>query len=344
MKLGIIGRPSSGKKTLFEAFTGLSVQASQKQDDLLGTVKVPDDRIDHLSQIYQPKKTIYAQVEYHLPAQVHGQKDAQKSETVWAGMRNCDALIHVVRNFKMYGMDAPTPENDYIKMNEDMILADFMVVEKRLERMKKERGQKSVSNNELDLLKQCLELLENNQPIRRNPDLINAPELKGFAFLTAKPTLVLFNNEDDDDSLPELSEIFENETTMFIRGKLEQELSQMNEQEAAEFLEEFEISASAMNRIIAASYELMGLISFFTVGEDEVRAWTIPINTAADNAAGAIHTDFKKGFIRAEVLAYKDFIDANSTYAEARKNGTVRLEGKTYTVCDADIVHFRFNV
>jgi len=344
MKLGIIGLPGSGKKTLFEAFTGLSIQAAQKQEDLLGTVKVPDERIDHLSQIYKPKKTIFAQVEYNLPAQIHGQKDAQKSETVWAGMRNCDAIIHVIRNFKMYGMDAPEPEKDYIQMNEDMILADFMVVEKRIERMKKERGQKNISQIEMDLLKQCLELLEKNQPIRNNPDLTKAPELKGYAFLTAKPTLVLFNNEDDDDCLPKLSEAFKDEKTMFIRGKLEQELSQMSPQEAAEFLEEFEISASAMNRIITASYELMGLISFFTVGEDEVRAWTIPINTPADDAAGAIHTDFKKGFIRAEVLAYKDFIDANNSYAEARKNGTVRLEGKTYTVCDADIIHFRFNV
>ncbi|MBF0449934.1 MAG: redox-regulated ATPase YchF [Candidatus Magnetomorum sp.] len=344
MKLGIIGLASSGKKTLFEAFTGLSVQTSQKQEALLGTVKVPDARIDHLSQIYQPKKTIYAQVEYHLPAQVHGQKDTQKSESLWAGMRNCDALIHVVRNFKMYGMDAPTPETDFIKLNEDMILSDFMVVEKRIERINKERGRKGFSSIEVDLLNQCLELLEKNQPIRQNPDLVNAPELKGYAFLTAKPTLILLNNEDDDDGLPEGSDLFQKETILPIRGKLEQELSQMNEQEAAEFLEEFDISASAMSRIIAASYDLMGLISFFTVGEDEVRAWTIPKNTPADDAAGAIHTDFKKGFIRAEVLAYDDFIDANNNYAEARKKGTVRLEGKTYTVCDADIIHFRFNV
>jgi hypothetical protein len=344
MKLGIIGHPGSGKKTLFEAFTGMSIEAAQKQEDLVGTITVPDERIDHLSNIYQPKKTIYAQVAYYLPAHLAGQKESQKSESVWAGLRNCDALIHVVRNFKMYGMDEPSPEQDYLKLSEDMILADYLVVEKRIERIQKERNKKNVGNNELNLLKQCLELLEKNQPIRFNQELALAPELKGFAFLTALPTLILFNNADEDNTLPELPDCLINETVLPIRGKLEQELSQMTEQEVAEFLEEFEISDSAMTRIITASYELMGLISFFTVGEDEVRAWTIPKNTQADDAAGAIHTDFKKGFIRAEVLSYADFIDAKSKYADARKNGTVRLEGKNYIVKDADIIHFRFNV
>jgi len=344
MKLGIIGLTGSGKKTLFEAFTGLSIQSTQKQEALVGTVKVPDERIDHLSKIYNPKKTIYAQVEYHLPIMGHGHNDGQKSENVWANLRNCDALIHVVRNFKMYGMDDPDIHADFIKMNEDMILADFMVVEKRIERINKERGRKNASTVELDLLNQCLELLEKNEPIRQRSDLANAPELRGYAFLTAKPMLVLLNNDDDDDCLPKLPDIFQKEMVLPIRGKLEQELSQMNEQEAAEFLEEFEISESAMSRIITASYDLMGLISFFTVGDDEVRAWTIPKNSPADDAAGAIHTDFKKGFIRAEVLAYTDFLDANNNYADARKKGTVRLEGKTYTVKDADIIHFRFNV
>jgi hypothetical protein len=344
MKIGIIGHPGSGKKTLFEAFTGMSIEASQKQEDLVGTVTVPDKRIDHLSQIYNPKKTIYAQVTYYLPAHVGNQKDTQKSESMWSGLRNCDAIIHVVRNFKMYGMDDPSPEKDYRKLSEDMILADYLVVEKRIERINKERNKKNVGSNELDLLKQCLELLEKNQPIRSNHELALAPELKGFAFITARPMLVLFNNADEDNALPDLPDCLKSETVLPIRGKLEQELSQMSAQEAAEFLDEFEISASAMTRIITASYELMGLISFFTVGDDEVRAWTIPANSPADDAAGAIHTDFKKGFIRAEVLSYADFIDANSKYADARKNGTVRLEGKSYIVKDGDIIHFRFNV
>jgi hypothetical protein len=344
MKLGIIGHAGSGKKTLFEAFTGMTIAASQKQEDLVGTITVPDERIDHLSQIYQPKKTIYAQVAYYLPAYIGGQKEVQKTESMWSGLRNCDALIHVIRNFKMYGMDDPSPEKDFLKLSEDMILADYLVVEKRIERINKERNKKNVGSNELDLLKQCQTLLENNQPIRYNQELALAPELKGFAFVTARPTLILFNNADEDNALPDLPDCLKNETVLHIRGKLEQELSQMTAQEAVEFLEEFEISASAMTRIITASYELMGLISFFTVGEDEVRAWTIPKNSQADDAAGAIHTDFKKGFIRAEVLAYADFIDANSKYAEARKKGTVRLEGKNYIVNDGDIIHFRFNV
>jgi hypothetical protein len=344
MKLGIIGLAGSGKKTLFETFTGMSIEASQKQEDLVGTITVPDQRIDHLSQIYQPKKTIYAQVAYYLPAHMGGQKETQKSESIWSGLRNCDALIHVVRNFKMYGMDDPAPEKDFLKLSEDMVLADYLVVEKRIERINKERNKKNVGSNELDLLKQCQALLDKNQPIRSNQELALAPELKGFAFVTSRPMLILFNNADEDTALPDLPDSLNNETVLPIRGKLEQELSQMTAQEATEFLEEFEISASAMTRIITASYELMGLISFFTVGEDEVRAWTIPENSPADDAAGAIHTDFKKGFIRAEVLSYADFIDANSKYAEARKKGTVRLEGKHYIVKDGDIIHFRFNV
>jgi ribosome-binding ATPase YchF (GTP1/OBG family) len=155
--------------------------------------------------------------------------------------------------------------------------------------------------------------------------------------------LVLFNNEDEDESLPEVGQLTQTESCIVIRAKLEQELAQMSEAEAEEFLMEFNITASAMDRVIHKSYDLLGLISFFTVGEDEVRAWTVKKGTDAVNAAGVIHSDIQKGFIRAEVLSYDDLMAAG-TYAEARKKGTVRLEGKTYQVQDGDIVHFRFNV
>jgi hypothetical protein len=167
--------------------------------------------------------------------------------------------------------------------------------------------------------------------------------LRGFAFLSAKPMLVLFNNEDEDDAAPEAAGIAGTETCAVIKGRLEQELAQMDPDEAAAFLEEFNIAASAMDRIIERSYRLLGLISFFTVGEDEVRAWTIKEKTPAVEAAGAIHTDMQKGFIRAEVLAYDDLMDAG-TFKDARSRGTVRLEGKTYEVKDGDIITFRFNV
>ena len=161
--------------------------------------------------------------------------------------------------------------------------------------------------------------------------------------MSAKPVLVLFNNMDDDDALPDIPALTSKETCMVIKAKLEQELIQMSDEEAKEFLSEFNITASAMDRVIQQSYALLGLISFFTVGEDEVRAWTIQKGTSALDAAEVIHSDIKKGFIRAEVLSYTDLIDAG-TQAEARKRGTFRLEGKTYEVKDGDIINFRFNV
>jgi ribosome-binding ATPase len=167
--------------------------------------------------------------------------------------------------------------------------------------------------------------------------------LRGFAFLSAKPMLVLFNNEDDKEEIPDIKGLTDKEDCMVIRAKLEQELAQMSKEEAEEFLSEFGIAASAKDRVISKSYELMGLISFFTVGDDEVRAWTIKKATQAIDAAEVIHTDLKKGFIRAEVVSYNDFMAAGSM-AEARKHGTVRLEGKTYVVSDGDIINVRFNV
>ena len=176
--------------------------------------------------------------------------------------------------------------------------------------------------------------------MRDDKEIATAHVLRGYAFLSAKPMLVLANNEEDDDSKPDW---LSDENGMVVRGKLEQELAQMEAGEAAAFLEDFGITTSAMDRVIARSYELLGLISFFTVGEDEVRAWTIRRNTPAQEAAGAIHSDIQKGFIRAEVLAYEDLMAAGN-YAAARKLGTVRLEGKTYDVQDGDIINFRFNV
>ena len=229
-------------------------------------------------------------------------------------------------------------------IDQELIISDLVVVEKRLERLAlDERRGKKPSPEEIALLNRCKEALDQEIPLRRFPDITAAKLLRGFAFLSAKPMLLLFNNDDEDDALPDANNLPEGEECLVIRAKLEQELAQMSADEAAEFLAEFNITASATDRVIQRSYELMGLISFFTVGEDEVRAWTIGRDTDAVDAAEVIHSDIKKGFIRAEVLAYDDLLDAGS-YAEARKKGTVRLEGKTYKVVDGDIINFRFNV
>jgi GTP-binding protein YchF len=345
MKLGIIGLPGAGKSTLFEALTKIVPdEASRKPEDRLGTIRVPDERVERLSAMYNPKKTIFAQVEYLLPF-IPLQKPGQKGdETAWSSVRTCDALIHIVRNFKGFGEEPATPLEDFARVNEEMIFADLLVVEKRLERLglDQKRGRKA-DPEELRLLAECKEMLEQEQSLRQNPELAAAPQLRGFTFLSGKPMLILFNNEDEAEVMPKIGAALTGEKFLAIRGRLEHELAQMDEDEAKEYQAEFNITTSAMDRMITLSYELLGLISFFTVGPDEVRAWTIKRDTLAVDAAEVIHSDIKKGFIRAEVVAYKDLMEAGS-YKDARQKGTVRLEGKTYAVQDGDIIEFRFNV
>lgn len=340
MKLGIIGLPGSGKSTVFEALTHNIQEEGHKVEARLGTVKVPDDRVDILSGMYKPRKTIYAQVEYYLPAK----QSSQKEQNIWSQVRDCDAFIHVIRNFSGYGIEEPSVHKDFKELDQEMLLSDQMVVEKRLERVDqdKKRG-KPINPEELSLLETCLGHLENETPLRKFEKIASAHLLKGYAFVSSKPILVLFNNTDEENELPDESRLMADEICMIIKGKLEQELAQMSNEEAAEFLQEFNITASAMDRVIRKSYDLLGLISFFTVGEDEVRAWTIKKDTDAVDAAEVIHSDIKKGFIRAEVVSYDDLMDAGS-YQEAKKKGTVRLEGKTYKVQNGDIINFRFNV
>ena len=334
MKLGIIGLSGSGKNTVFEALTRSSSEPGKKDEIRLSTSDVPDQRVDYLSGVYKPKKTIHARVEYLLP----GRQDMLRD------VRDCDALIHVVRNFSVYGVKDPAPAEDFGNLDQELILADLVVAEKRLERLTAENKKgKKADPEELSLLAECARHLNEGTPLRKFPEIAAAPVLRGFAFLSAKPVLALVNNEDEDDVLPDMVGLADQEECMVIRAKLEQELGQMSAEEAEEFIAEFGVSAPATDRLVARSYELMGLISFFTVGEDEVRAWTIRKGTSALDAAEVIHSDLKKGFIRAEVLSYADFIDAGS-FPEARKRGQVRLEGKTYVVQDGDIITVRFNV
>ncbi len=339
MKSGIIGLAGAGKTTVFEALTGEFAGTGAKGENRLGTVAVPDSRIDALSAIFKPRKTIYTQVEYLLPGRAGG-----REESTWTPVRDADALIHVIRNFAQFGIDAPAPQDDFTQLDQDLIISDLAVVEKRIERMEADaKRSRQIDTEERDLLERCKEALESETPLRRLPELASARSLRGYAFLSAKPMLVLFNNADDDMTAPDRSAPFDREKTIIIRGKLEHELAQMSGDEAAELLAEFNISASATDRVITSSYGLLGLMAFFTVGEDEVRAWTLKKGTAALDAAEVIHSDIKKGFIRAEVISYDDFMDAGSM-AEAKKRGTLRLEGKTYEVKDGDIINFRFNV
>lgn len=336
MKLGIIGLPLSGRSTTFEALTRQISEAAARGEDRLAVVRVPDERVDRLSRMFDRQKTIHAQVEYFLA----GPGSQRKEANPWLPVKDCDALIQVVRN---HGPDRH-PLADFNAVDQELILSDLVQVEKCLERIEQDhRRGKKINAEEQALLAECRSLLESETPLRRRPELADAKPLRGYALLTAKPLLVVFNNEESDLQLPEIGELVGRETCLTLCAKLEQELARMSPQEAAEFLQEYQIGASALERMIRLSYEVMGLISFFTVGKDEVRAWTIRRGTPAVEAAGVVHSDMQKGFIRAEVIAYEDLMAAGST-VEARRRGTYRLEGKTYEVRDGDIIYFRFNV
>jgi GTP-binding protein YchF len=340
MKLGIIGLPQSGRSTIFAALSGARGEASKK-DLRLSTIKVMDERIDFLSRMYKPKKTTYAQVEYLLPSESQG---GGSENAVWNQARICDALIHVLRNFTDAMGTAPDAKADFRRLEEEMILNDLVVVDKRIERIELDlkRG-KTSDEHEYPLLKSCKELLENGKPLRVSPELAASPLLKGFTLLSAKPQLVIINNDDDNESLPQWETSQENIELSMTRGRLEMEIASMSPEEAKDFLAEYHIEKSALDRVIQSSYKILNLISFFTVGDDEVKAWTIGNGTPALQAAGEVHTDMQKGFIRAEVLAYNDLHECGSV-KDAKGAGRVRLEGKEYIVQDGDIINFRFNV
>ncbi len=350
MKLGIIGLPLAGKATIFEALAGARGEGPQQKggrsDQRIGTVRVADERVDYLSSLYRPKKTTYARVEYLLPSSAGGggTAPAMPDSGFWAQARACDALIHVVRNFKGTMGIPPASEADFRTIEEEMIINDLAVVEKKIERMDLDakRGKKDEEGLR-ELMDACRALLEENRPLRSDPELARSPELRSFTFLSAKPRLLVINNEDEDERFPSWSSPPEPAEVLVVRGSLEKEIASLPPEEAEEFMTAYHIETSALDRVIRSSYELLDLISFFTVGEDEVKAWTIPGGATALEAAGVIHSDIQQGFIRGEVISFEE-LKRFGSLQEAKKAGQLRLEGKEYIVRDGDIVHFRFNV
>jgi len=348
MKLGIIGLPQAGKTTIFEALAGARGEAPQQKggrsDHRIGTVRVADERVDFLSNLYHPKKTTYAQVEYLLPSDVGGPSASTSESAQWNQVRSCDALIHVVRNFEGTLGVPPSPEADFRAVEEEMIIYDLAVVEKKVERLELDAKRGKKDEEEIQaLMEACRILLEENRPLRSDAALASHPALRGFTFLSAKPQLVIVNNDDEDESMPEWQTRPDRADMLVVRGGLEKEIASLPPEEAEEFMTAYHIETSALDRVIRSSYEILDLISFFTVGEDEVKAWTIPKASSALEAAGAIHSDIQQGFIRAEVLAFEE-LERLGSFQEAKKAGQVRLEGKEYVVRDGDIAHFRFNV
>ena len=348
MKLGIVGLPQSGRSTVFSALTGArsdsEARGSSRTDTRIATIIVYDDRVDFLSDMYRPKKTTYAKIEYLLPSEIPSSSPSKSEGGIWNQARICDALLHVVRNFKGLDGASPSPERDFWKVEEEMILSDLVVAEKRIERieMDRKRGKKP-EGEEFSLVQSCCELLEKGKPIRSIPELASNPILKGFTFLSAKPMLVIVNNGDEDEALPEWDRRPDGVELIAVRARLEGEIASMLAEEAEEFLKAYDIQESILDRVIKNSYRLLSRISFFTVGEDEVKAWPIVAGTLAVKAAGAVHSDIEKGFIRAETLSFED-LKTHGTFQAAKKSGLVRLEGKEYEVKDGDIINFRVNV
>ncbi len=348
MEIGIVGLPGSGKTTIFNALTGSEAEVSAysggKKDPNIAQVKVPDERLDKLSQMYNPKKTSPAIIQYvDLGGGLSAKEEKDSMDAILRLLRPCDALVHVVRCFDFAGQ-APDPQGDFENFEAELLLTDQMIVERRLERMEKElkKGKKG-NPKEFELLKKAYELLDAGHALREDEEISSAPELKGYTFLSAKPCIVVLNLGEYADPNQFHINLPEGVSVVKIKGSLEMELSQLDEDEAEMFRQDMGIEEPATYMLIRESYSLLGLISFFTVGEDEVKAWTIKKGTVAQKAAGRIHSDIERGFIRAEVVAFDDLISAGS-YQAAQKAGKVRLEGKDYVVQDGDVINFRFNV
>lgn len=344
MKVGLIGHRGAGKTTIFNMLTGLQARVGGfggKEEVHLGVIKVPDARIDKLSAIFKPKKTTYAEIRFTDFPPSEGEENLKSSSALLAQMREVEAIALVLRDFD----SGAQPLKDLNDLLTEMILADLAVVENRRSRLKKEKARPQ----EEALLERCAQALEDEQSLRTLDFSADEEALaSGFGFLSRKPLLVIFNQAEEKAGRP-LAESFEAELQrrglvgLALAGKVEMEIAQLDAADRAAFLKEIGVEEPARDRFIRAAYALMHLISFFTTGEDEVRAWTITRGTVAKKAAGKIHSDIERGFIRAEVVHYEDFIACGSE-AKCREAGKLRLEGKDYVVQDGDIIHFRFAV
>jgi GTP-binding protein YchF len=360
LRAALVGFPSSGKTTLFQLMTSAKDAPKGKGDVAIGISKVPDARLDTLTAMYNPRKRVPATVEFTdiiAPARTGG--GAQALVDV-AGYKNADALVHVVRAFRDASIAHPSgpiaPDRDAQAMEDELILADLGVVERRVERIDKDlkKSRTAELERERDLVERCKAALEEGTPLRSleltGDDL---KRLRGFQLLSAKPLLLVINLDESDladvggsvqraADRTGLAESLAHAATgaVAVCGKIELEISQLEGADATAFLSDLGLTESGLDRVIRATYDLLGYISFFTVGEDECRAWSIARQTPAQLAAGEIHSDIQRGFIRAEVVSY-DALTARGSMQACKEHGEVRLEGKEYIVQDGDIINFR---
>lgn len=351
MQVGLVGFARSGKTTIFNALTGMSAEVGgfeEKRGAHIGVVKVPDKRLEALAEIVHPQRQVQAEVTFlDFPQGVEERKGVLEGQTL-TQMRELDALAQVVRVFEdPLLLSPPDPAQDLRAFHSEVILADLAVVEKRLERLKKEK--EKGKEREQDLLDRCRHALEEEKPLRSlhfRPD--EETILNGFAFLSQKPLLVVYNLDETEVQAalpPEIVRYVEDEglTLVPICGKVEMEIAQLEEEEQGMFLKDLGLERSARDRFIQSAYQMLQLASFFTASGSEVRAWPIPQGSTALKAAGKVHTDMERGFIRAEVIAFDDYLHYRGE-AGCREVGKMRLEGKEYSVRDGDVVHFRFKV
>jgi GTP-binding protein YchF len=345
MKIGLVGFPGGGKSTVFGALTGLTVEtgyAARKNNANLGVVKVPDPRVNALAELFQPRKTSYARVVFRDLA---GGAGKGLDRAVLNSMREVDALCQVLRAFSNPGDTPADALGEILSLETETIIADLEIVEHRVARLARDRS----NPRELELLQRIQTPLEEGMPIRALD--LGAEERKlisGYSFLSAMPLLLILNVGEEGVTEPAPAEI---EAAARERGlglivlsaRVEMEIAHMQEEEQAEFLHSLGLSESARDRFIRAAYALIDLISMLTVGPDECRAWPVHRGTLAPRAAGKIHSDIERGFIRAEVVRWEDLVELGSE-AKCREAGKMRVEGKGYVIQDGDVVNFRFNV
>jgi GTP-binding protein YchF len=359
MEIGIIGLPTSGKTTVFNALTGSSRPTSMASTGKLelysATVNVPDKRVDQLSNLYKPRKTTYTQVTFTDIAGLDKDLGKKGLSGEWRNkIAPMDAFIHVIRAFDdgriPHILGSIDPARDLANLDSEFLLADMIAAENRLARIADRlgKGAKAEERQHLQedraLFNRILEILSQETPLRDvNLSDEERKNLSGYSLLSLKPVLVLLNVSEDSDQTIDIDYEHNLSGIMSLQAQLEMEISQLSKDEVPIFMEEFGIEKRAVDRVIQAAYQLVNLQSFFTVNEEEVRAWTLPVGASALDAAGTVHSDLARGFIRAEVIPF-DALMAAGDMAAARKAGMVHLEGKTYIVKDGDIIQIRFSV